>query len=78
MIRWGVKGLMVVLGTAVVLYFTPAAFAGCEGGDATGGHNAIAFCCGDGNGRGDGGADHGGKGGGKSKDAHMISGHSAR
>jgi hypothetical protein len=54
MIRWWFV-VALVLG-AVLSQFTPAAFAdGCEGGDATAGHNAIAFCCGGGNGGGKGG-----------------------
>jgi hypothetical protein len=45
MIRWWFV-VALFLG-AVLSQFTPAAFAdGCEGGDSTAGHNAIAFCCG--------------------------------
>jgi hypothetical protein len=43
MFRWWFAAL--VLG-AILSQFAPAAFAdGCEGGDSTAGHSAIAFCC---------------------------------
>ena len=48
-----------VLG-AMLSQFAPAAFAdGCEGGDSTAGHNAIAFCCD----KGDRAEGHGGRAG---------------
>jgi hypothetical protein len=75
MIRWGFVGFT-VLAMAVLMHFTPAAYAdGCEGGDSTAGHNAIAFCCGGGNGGTNEG--HGGtgtdKGTGVNKAARFIS-----
>ena len=63
MIRWGFAVLLVV---AILTQHTPVAFAGCEGGDSSMGHNAIAFCCGDGGGGGQTGA------------ARLISGHRAK
>ncbi len=72
MIRWGFAGFMVLLVTAVFMRYTPAAWAGCEGGDSTAGHSAVAFCCGEGH---DGG--HGGHDGGKDKSDRVITGHHA-
>ena len=71
MIRWG---FIVLLVAAVLMRFTPVAFAdGCEGGDTSAGHNAIAFCCGDGGAdRGKGGVD---KGVGKAGAARIIAPH---
>jgi hypothetical protein len=62
MIRWGFAVLLVA---ALLTQYTPVAFAGCEGGDSTMGHNAIAFCCGDG-------------GGGQTGASRLITGHRAR
>jgi hypothetical protein len=42
MFRWWFVAIVV---GAMLSQFAPAAFAGCEGGDSTAGHNAIAFCC---------------------------------
>lgn len=42
MFRWWFVGLVV---GALITQITPAAFAGCEGGDTAGRHNAIAYCC---------------------------------
>lgn len=60
MFRWWFAAFVVA---AMLSQFAPAAFAdGCEGGDSTAGHNAIAFCCDKGDvdkGRGDGGDGHG-------------------
>jgi hypothetical protein len=54
-IRWGFVGFT-VLTLAVLMRFTPIAYAdGCEGGDSAGGHHAIAFDRGEGNGIGNGG-----------------------
>ena|GEM_PF-2139140 len=54
---------------AVFVHFTPAAYAGCEGGATAAGHNAIQFCCGGEKGRGDGGNS------GHAHDARVLGGH---
>jgi hypothetical protein len=74
-VRWA---CLAVLAIAVMLRWTPVAYAGCDGGDSTAGHNAIGFCCGEGPGDrghdkdGHGGPDRGGPG---DKPGHDTGGH---
>jgi len=57
--RWAFAVLLVA---AIFTRYTPIAFAGCEGGDSSAGHNAIAFCCDNGSGERDKGRGDGGRG----------------
>ncbi len=59
MIRFG---FTVLVAAAILTRYTPVAMAGCEGGDSSAGHNAIAFCCDQGGGNREKGSGDGGRG----------------